>query len=315
MTLNTSGQIGLAGSLPAGQNVATELGVSTTARITLDDPNVRKLAQKLAGPIRLPEDFWGKANAVDIAFSVAGAGGGAGGYDAGGGRGGYGGNGGRVFGTTNIASGTVLAVFVGGGGGGGASHASGSGGGGGGSNGTGAYSGGRGGNAGPGGSSGAGAGGGAATIVYFNGAPWAVGPGGGGGGGQPNSSYGGDGINSTSNYDTSTTNGDQGEDYGGDGGGGGAGGGGVYGGLGGYGAPDRGTSGGGYTGGFGIPAGWNYDFNGAGGGSPNGGGGSNGYATLTIPTANFTNNYTGATITISGSNTILTFTSNGSYTA
>jgi hypothetical protein len=47
-----------------------------------------------------------------------------------------------------------------------------------------------------------------------------------------------------------------------------------------------------------------------------GGNGGSGVVILSLPTANYTGTVTGSpTVTTSGSNTILTFTSSGSYTA
>jgi hypothetical protein len=56
--------------------------------------------------------------------------------------------------------------------------------------------------------------------------------------------------------------------------------------------------------------------NGSGGGSRNGGNGGSGVVILSIPTARYSGTTTGSpTVTTSGSNTILTFTGSGSYTA
>ena len=50
--------------------------------------------------------------------------------------------------------------------------------------------------------------------------------------------------------------------------------------------------------------------------SASGGNGGSGVVILSVPTANYSGTTTGApTVTTSGSNTILTFTSSGSYTA
>jgi hypothetical protein len=61
MALNPSGAISLAGPT-AGQSIAVELGVSATATISLNDTNVRTLAQVPSGVIVMPVDFWGKSN-------------------------------------------------------------------------------------------------------------------------------------------------------------------------------------------------------------------------------------------------------------
>jgi hypothetical protein len=61
MPLNPSGAISLAGPV-AGQSIAVELGQSATATISLNDTNVRTLAQKPSGVIVMPTDFWGKSN-------------------------------------------------------------------------------------------------------------------------------------------------------------------------------------------------------------------------------------------------------------
>jgi hypothetical protein len=61
MALNPSGAISLAGP-STGQSIAIELGVSATATISLNDTNVRTLAQVPSGVIVMPTDFWGKSN-------------------------------------------------------------------------------------------------------------------------------------------------------------------------------------------------------------------------------------------------------------
>ena len=61
MALNPSGAISLAGPT-AGQSIAVELGVSATATISLNDTNVRTLAQVPSGVIVMPTDFYGKSN-------------------------------------------------------------------------------------------------------------------------------------------------------------------------------------------------------------------------------------------------------------
>jgi hypothetical protein len=61
MALNPSGAISLAGPT-AGQSIAVELGVSATATISLNDTNVRTLAQVASGVIVMPTDFYGKSS-------------------------------------------------------------------------------------------------------------------------------------------------------------------------------------------------------------------------------------------------------------
>jgi hypothetical protein len=311
MTLNSSGPIVLAGNAPPGQNIALELGLPTTAQISLNDPAVRALAQVPSGQIRMPQDFWGKANAYNISFVVAGAGGGGGGDDANG-PGGWGGSGGRVTGIAAVKSGTVFDVYVGYGGGGGTG---GNGGGGGGFNALSSYSGGGGGFGGSG-ASGGGGGGGGATLLMLNANVWAIGPGGGGGGGGSWNVGGSNGVDSTVFYNASQTNGISGARFPWDGGGGGGGGGGAGGGWAGGSGADNSIGGyGGYTGGFEIPPGWSYDFT-AGLMSGPGANGANGFVTMTIPATNFTGKYTGASVSYSGSSVILTFnTTSGTYTA
>ena len=61
------------------------------------------------------------------------------------------------------------------------------------------------------------------------------------------------------------------------------------------------------------------DGGGAGGGgatATNGGAGGSGAVIISVPTASYSANYTGTvSVTTSGSNTIMTFTASGSYTA
>jgi hypothetical protein len=61
MALNPSGAISLAGP-SAGQSIAVELGVSATATISLNDTNVRTLAQVPSGVIVMPTNFYGKSS-------------------------------------------------------------------------------------------------------------------------------------------------------------------------------------------------------------------------------------------------------------
>ena len=59
MALNSSGAISLAGAT-TGQSIALELGLSSTATISLNNTNVRKLAGVTSGAIVMPTDFYGK---------------------------------------------------------------------------------------------------------------------------------------------------------------------------------------------------------------------------------------------------------------
>jgi hypothetical protein len=263
------------------------------------------------------------------------AGGGGGGYNTGGG----GGGGGYKTSTENLTPGFVYTATVGGGGAAGPSNAikgtSGSnsalsgtgistvtsvGGGGGGSNSI--LSGGNN-NGLSGGSGGGGAGNDAIGIgaagtsgqgnAGGNGSVSGGGYGGGGGGGATStgsngsSSAGGAGGNGTASSITGSS-----VTYAGGGGGG------VYSGnttgLG-------GTGGGGNGGGSSASVAGTVNTGGGGGGSPGGGGAANGnggsgIVILSVPTANYSGTTTGSpTITTSGSNTIIKFTSSGTYTA
>lgn len=73
MPLNPSGAISLAGPV-AGQSIAVELGQSATATISLNDTNVRTLAQKPSGVIVMPTDFYGKSNFVNTQRAIFGFG-------------------------------------------------------------------------------------------------------------------------------------------------------------------------------------------------------------------------------------------------
>jgi hypothetical protein len=74
MALNPSGAISLAGP-STGQSIAVELGVSATATISLNDTNVRTLAQVASGVIVMPTDFWGKSNITTTQKAIFGGGG------------------------------------------------------------------------------------------------------------------------------------------------------------------------------------------------------------------------------------------------
>jgi hypothetical protein len=260
---------------------------------------------------------------------TAGGGGGGQGYQAGGG-----GAGGFLTGSTSLLGGTTYTVTVGAGGAGGVANSTGRGangsdssitslttalGGGGGAsfNSSGSQSGSSGGSGGgagatnalpAGGSGTAGQGNAGGGITSYVGAS----PGGGGGGGASavgvngNGTSGGNGGAGTASSITGSS-----VTYAGGGGGGPYIGGTVgTGGAGGGGAGTisaTGTAGTTNTGGGGGGAG-NVGYAGGAGGS--------GIAVLSIPTAFYTGIYTGSpTITTSGSSTILTFTTSGSYTA
>ena len=73
MPLNPSGAISLAGPV-AGQSIAVELGQSATATISLNDTNVRTLAQVPSGVIVMPTDFYGKSNFTGTQRAIFGFG-------------------------------------------------------------------------------------------------------------------------------------------------------------------------------------------------------------------------------------------------
>ena len=82
MALNNSGPISLGGST-TGQSIALELGQSATGQISLNDANVRALAQVPSGAIIMPTNFYNKGagyGGTIISYSLGG--GGAGGIDA-----------------------------------------------------------------------------------------------------------------------------------------------------------------------------------------------------------------------------------------
>lgn len=254
------------------------------------------------------------------------AGGGGGGNNMGGG----GGAGGLITGTTALVSGILYNVTVGAGGAGATSTANGisgsnsiglsltaiGGGGGGSYNGSVGLSGSSGGSGG-GGDGGTGAtSGGAGTSGQGNTGGSSVGAGAAGGGGGATAvgtngtgaviaGAGGAGLASsiTGSSVTYAGGGGGGSQSAGNGGTGGTGGGGAGGG----GSGAAGTSGTANTGG------------GGGGGanvSGNGGAGGSGVIIISVPTANYTGTTTGSpTVTTSGTNTIIKFTSSGSYTA
>jgi hypothetical protein len=255
---------------------------------------------------------------------VAGGGGGGAGYDQPSIRsGGGGGGGGYLANTATLTPGTVYTFTVGGGGsaGGGGSGGSGikgsnssaftftsiGGGGGSGAGGTG----GTGGSGGGGGSADGSTGGGSGTSGQgSNGGGGNVNAGGGGGGASEVGGTGvvntlaGKGGNGTSSSITGTAT-----YYAGGGGGGGGG-------------PSSANSGGLGGGGNGGGTGANGTANtggGAGGGGDsvnNGGTGGSGVIIISVPTASYSGTTTGSpTVTTSGANTILKYTSSGTYTA
>lgn len=75
MPLNTSGPISLAGTT-LGQSIALELNLSPTSQISLNQSDVRTLAQVPTGQIIMPTDFWGKSSFTPSLTYVTTAGGG-----------------------------------------------------------------------------------------------------------------------------------------------------------------------------------------------------------------------------------------------
>lgn len=276
-------------------------------------------------------------SSYSASYLIVAGGAGGGTDDAGGG-----GAGGLLTGTTTLSPGTTYSFTVGGGGGAGSNGSNSTGfsltaiGGGAGANGslygTNGTSGGSGGggsadfyNLGPGtvtsggsGTSGQGNAGGTGGGYFTSGAQAVTGGGGGAGavgGNGSGSAVGNGGAGYSSSITGSATY------YAG--GGGGAGnqaGGGFVGGTGGVGGGGTG----GYAGGPGSAGRDGYPGTantgggggGGGGGAGVGGAGGSGVVILSVPTSNYSGTTTGSpTITTSGSNTIITFTSSGSYTA
>lgn len=60
MTMNSSGPISLGGSI-VGQSIALEINRSATSQTSLNEPNVRTLAEQLSGDVIMPIDFYGKS--------------------------------------------------------------------------------------------------------------------------------------------------------------------------------------------------------------------------------------------------------------
>jgi len=76
MALNPSGAISLSGP-STGQSIAVELGLSPTVQISLNDTNVRTLAQVPSGSIVMPVNFWGKSAQTNTQQAIFGYGAGA----------------------------------------------------------------------------------------------------------------------------------------------------------------------------------------------------------------------------------------------
>lgn len=71
MALNTSGAISLAGAT-TGESIAVELGQSASGVISLNDTNVRSLAQVPSGAIIMPTNFYGKSSAGEASYLTPG---------------------------------------------------------------------------------------------------------------------------------------------------------------------------------------------------------------------------------------------------
>lgn len=315
MTMNSSGPISLGGST-AGQSVNLEIQNTATQTISFNDAKVRTLTGTSAGgQLSMPNQFYSTSYAYLMTYLVVAGGGGGGTYFCGGG----GGAGGVLNSNANVLPGTALSIVVGSGGSQGANGGDSS------FNGLYTYGGGYGGSGLQVGGNG-GSGGGGGYAQYGQGAnTWAGGSGvtgqgnaGGTGVGQYNGVWAGGGgggaggIGGSENF---------GQFYVGTGGpgttvniggvnytvGGGGGGGGTANGSGGS-YPSAGGSGGGGAGGV-------NGTNGTGGGGGAVASGGSGIVVIAIPTARFSGVYTGSpTIITSGSNTILQFYANGSYT-
>ena len=256
-----------------------------------------------------------------ISYLVVAGGGGGGGTNSGNSASGGGGAGGLLTSTVLLSTATTYTITVGAGGAGGTNAGSGGGpgagtnsslgalvttigGGGGASTFAAATSGGSGG----GGRSG-GAGAAGTSGQGFAGGSSANAAGGGGGGASAVGSAGASTTGGTGGAGTASSITGSSITYAG-GGGGGANSGGTGGG---------GGAGGGGTGSTGSGSAGTANLGGGGGGcgdNSNGGAGGSGVVILSIPTANYTGVVTGSpTVTTSGSNTIVKFTSSGTYTA
>jgi len=320
---NNSGSLGASSSFT--YNSATSLlstpNIALTGTIALNSSTGTSgqvlTSQGSSAPI------W-KSFSYSVSYLIV-AGGGGGGSASGGG----GGAGGLLSGTTTLSSGTTYSFVVGSGGNGGASGGLNTGSSGTNSTGFGfsvIAGGGGGGFAANGLSGGSGGGGGYASGTAGSGTSGqgyagangiTQNPGGGGGssaiGGTPSSTVPGNGGNGTSSSITGSA-----VTYAGGGGGGGNN---TYDGL----TYGTGGTGGGGNGGTYSSAGTagtaNTGGGGGGGGFINstyyaGGNGGSGVVIISVATANYTGTTTGSpTVTTSGGNTIMTFTSSGSYTA
>ena len=105
-------------TLPASPNpislseINVELGHAANAQINLNQADVRALANVATGPIRLPEDFWGKSSGPPPTMRLLIIGGAGGQYnDGGGGAGGM-----LEIAAEPIARGTVRQITIGAGG-------------------------------------------------------------------------------------------------------------------------------------------------------------------------------------------------------
>jgi len=317
----------------AVSNVALDLHAQTGQIYLPVGPTILRTATPIAGLMRWNTDgggfyegyngtTWQKFTTVNqgsYSISYVIVSGGAGGNSN---IGGGGGAGGVLENTITAIPATVFSMVIGGGGAGGSN----------GSNSyitaiqTGAGGGAGGGNASAGGAGGSGGGGGFGTTPGGTGTP-----GQGSNGGAGNGSGGGGGGGAGAVGGTGTYLGPATGNNGGPGGAGkiititgtsvtiaGGGGGGSYDGN----SPASGGAGGGGAGGAVFLAGTAGTINTGGGGGGGGGGagagaaGGTGVIYLSLPTANYTGTVTGIpTVTTSGSNTILKYTSSGTYTA
>lgn len=70
MPINGSGPVSLAGST-VGQSIALELGLASSATISLLDSNVRTLAGVPSGAVTMPTNFYGKSNRVTSNITIS----------------------------------------------------------------------------------------------------------------------------------------------------------------------------------------------------------------------------------------------------
>lgn len=298
---------------------STQLGANISCNVTATNNVGSVTAQSNSvGPVSLNYT-------ISYLVIAGGGGGGTGVFAAGFGGGGGGGAGGYLESTASVSPGAVYTATVGGGGSGGAPGSTGSnstligtgvsvtsnGGGYGGRAQQGTVTGG---NGGSGGGGGVGGGGGAGTSGQGNNGSGASGPSGGGGGGASSAASalaGGNGSSSSITGSAVTrAGGGGGGGYDGNFGTGGSGGGGRGGQSTGTTSGTSGTAntGGGGGGGTQIQNSEPNQFGGA-------GSGGSGIVILSIPTSSYSGTQSGASVTTSGNNTILTFTSSGTYTA